>query len=196
MPVGLPDRAAVSGERRSAVASGRLQRVRDVSRPPDVEMETLRGFALHSAPATRPASPALRAASPNLPALWLRQAKPACAYASLRSEQLLTPALGTHPSPCAPSESCRGLALGTFAYGSCPGSCAFIRGCKLGARAGWGRLRGGIGERRERPRSRASEPGQGPASSIRVGSGGLCPTIPVAGGHGNPSRVPIKTLVA
>ena len=36
------------------------------------------------------------------------------------------------------------------------------RRCKLGARAGWGRLRGGIGERRERPRSRASEPGQGP----------------------------------
>jgi hypothetical protein len=33
---------------------------------------------------------------------------------------------------------------------------------KLGVRAGWGRLRGGIGERRERLRSRASEQGQGP----------------------------------
>src|SRR5664279_6374234 len=31
-------------------------------------METLGGFALHSAPATRPASPSLRSASPNLPA--------------------------------------------------------------------------------------------------------------------------------
>jgi hypothetical protein len=51
-----------SGERRSASASGRLQRVRDLSRPPDIVMETLKGF-------------------PNLPALWLRQAKPGYAYA-------------------------------------------------------------------------------------------------------------------
>jgi ATP-binding cassette subfamily B protein len=34
-----------------------------------VDMETLGGLAAHSAPATRPATPALRAASPNLPAM-------------------------------------------------------------------------------------------------------------------------------
>ncbi len=44
-------------------------------------MGTLEGLAVHSAPATHPASPALRAASPNPPALWLRQAKPASADA-------------------------------------------------------------------------------------------------------------------
>jgi dTDP-4-amino-4,6-dideoxygalactose transaminase len=33
-----------------------------------LDMETLGGFALHSAPATRPASPSLRSASPSLPA--------------------------------------------------------------------------------------------------------------------------------
>ena len=42
-----------------------------------IVMETLGGLALHSAPATRPAAPALRAASPNLPAFWLSRAKPA-----------------------------------------------------------------------------------------------------------------------
>ncbi|HEX7508573.1 MAG TPA: hypothetical protein VF550_17500, partial [Polyangia bacterium] len=45
------------------------------------KMETLGGLAAHSAPATHPATPALRAASPNLPALWLRRAKPGSAYA-------------------------------------------------------------------------------------------------------------------
>jgi hypothetical protein len=44
-------------------------------------MGTLEGFALHSAPATRPATPSLRSASPNPPALWLRRAKPGYAYA-------------------------------------------------------------------------------------------------------------------
>jgi hypothetical protein len=42
-------------------------------------METLGGFALHSAPATRPASPSLRSASPNL-----RHHHPPC-HPSLRS---------------------------------------------------------------------------------------------------------------
>ena len=34
-----------------------------------VEMETLKGLASHSAPATHPASPSLRSASPNSPAM-------------------------------------------------------------------------------------------------------------------------------
>ena len=50
-------------------------------------MGTLGGLAVHSAPATHPASPALRAASPNPPALWLQAgrpwAKPACANAAM-----------------------------------------------------------------------------------------------------------------
>ena len=33
------------------------------------DMETLGGFALHSAPTTHPATPSLRSASPNLPAM-------------------------------------------------------------------------------------------------------------------------------
>jgi hypothetical protein len=44
-------------------------------------MGTLKGLALHSAPPTRPATPSLRSASPNPPALWLRRAKPVYAYA-------------------------------------------------------------------------------------------------------------------
>ncbi|HEX7508426.1 MAG TPA: hypothetical protein VF550_16745, partial [Polyangia bacterium] len=45
-------------------------------------MGTLGGFRRgHSAPASRPASPALRAASPNPPALWLHRAKPGYANA-------------------------------------------------------------------------------------------------------------------
>ncbi len=44
------------------------------SRPRSIdEMGTLKGLALDSAPATRPASPALRAASPCPPALWRRR---------------------------------------------------------------------------------------------------------------------------
>jgi hypothetical protein len=45
-------------------------------------MGTRGGLALHSAPATHPASPSLRSASPNPPALWLRWAKPTSANAS------------------------------------------------------------------------------------------------------------------
>jgi len=36
-------------------------------------METLKGFALHSAPAAHPATPSLRSASPYLPAMVRRQ---------------------------------------------------------------------------------------------------------------------------
>jgi hypothetical protein len=38
-------------------------------------MGTLRGLALHSAPATRPATPSLRSASPNPPATGARGAR-------------------------------------------------------------------------------------------------------------------------
>jgi len=55
-------------------------------------MGTLEGFALPSAPATRPATPALRAASPNPPALWRRRAKPTYAYAIMGT-------LGRVPKP-------------------------------------------------------------------------------------------------
>jgi hypothetical protein len=51
-------------------------------------METLGGLASHSAPATRPATPSLRSASPNLPALWLRRAKPGYAYAIVASRKV------------------------------------------------------------------------------------------------------------
>jgi hypothetical protein len=46
-----------------------------------ISLGTLKGLAPHSAPAPRPATPALRAASPNPPALWLRRAEPVYAYA-------------------------------------------------------------------------------------------------------------------
>jgi hypothetical protein len=51
-------------------------------------MGTLGGFASHSAPASRPATPSLRSASPNLPALWLRLAKPGYAYTIVVSRKV------------------------------------------------------------------------------------------------------------
>jgi hypothetical protein len=77
---------------------------------------------------------------------------------------------------------------------SVPSRRSYLYRCKLGVRAGWGRLRGGVGERTERLRSVASELDQGPATGHRVEIGGLCPTISVAGGFGNPLRVPIRPV--
>ena len=55
-------------------------------------MGTLGGLAMHSAPAPHPATPALRAASPNPPAVWLQAnrpwAKPAYAYAIMGTARL------------------------------------------------------------------------------------------------------------
>ena len=45
-------------------------------------METLGGFALPSAPATRPATPSLRSASPNLPAMVRAEQSSAAPHAT------------------------------------------------------------------------------------------------------------------
>jgi hypothetical protein len=111
---------------------------------------------------------------------------------SLRSEQLLTPTVGTLRSPCAPSDPCRGWLKVHLCFPRHMGDRNLVRRCKLGARGDRERFRGGVESRTERPRSVASESGPGPATSKRVGIGGLCPTIRIVGGLGNPSRVPIR----
>ena len=82
-------------------------------------METLGGFALHSAPATRPASPSLRSASPNLPAMVRAEPSSAAPHATWATKVMV-------PSTQSTSYRCSLPGLAGFAGVPSPGTALFF----------------------------------------------------------------------